>query len=124
MTDNLPPELIADRNLVKTFLDTAKPGELPNAGVIAAQQRCQQWLDAQKPAPAQQPRQPQLNGYEKFKQMTARPDAPPAMPAWNRDQAFADSPEPQTAAARFMRLRMSPEIDQTKMPPWRDPRQS
>jgi hypothetical protein len=102
--DSLPPELIADRALVQAFIDNARPGELPNAGVVAAQQRCQQWLDAQKPAPAQHLQQQPI-GYERFKQ-TVSQDQPPEMPAWDREKAFADSTPSQRAADKFKRQRL------------------
>jgi hypothetical protein len=128
MTD-LPPALAADRALVLAWVELAKPGEMPPAGVVAAQARCAAWLgENRRPAIAQQPNKPtdnatQLSAIERFKNQTTRPDAPPKMADWNRDQAFADSPQPQSAAERFKALRLS-DVDQSKMPPWRDPRQA
>jgi hypothetical protein len=103
---NLPATLVADRALVQAFVDNAKPGELPNAGVVAAQARCQQWLDeSRKHAPAQEPPQPQLSAIERFKGFV-REDAPKPQPAWNVEQAFADSTPSPRAADKFKRQRL------------------
>jgi hypothetical protein len=77
MSDTLPPALAADRVLVEAWLDIAKPGEPPPAGVQAAQARCQAWLDSQKPAPAVQ----RVDAFERFKQFE-RLDTPQRRPEW------------------------------------------
>jgi hypothetical protein len=78
MSDTLPPAIAADRVLVEAWLDIAKPGEPPPAGVQAAQARCQAWLDEQKPTPAV----PHVeSAFDKFQRLP-RSDTPAPAEPW------------------------------------------
>jgi len=102
MTDPLPLGIAVDRTTVQTWLDNAKPGEMPPDNVRAAHARCQQWFDAQKPS---SPAPRVESAIDKFKR-TIRQDSPPVMPSWQAP-AGNQSQAVERAADRFKRLRLA-----------------
>ena len=99
------------------------PNDAP-AHVRAAAAVVNAWVSEREQQQAQAPTSAVTrveSAVDQFKHLI-REDTPPQHPAWRDPRPSNNSqPREERAGDRFMRLRSS-NIDQSKMPKWRDPR--
>jgi len=123
MTDNVPPDIQESARIFSAWT-AANPGQIPPADIHAHALKVQSHLRAQgwngNVAPTSAVTRVE-SAVDQFKHLI-REDTPPQHPAWRDPRPSNNSqPREERAGDRFMRLRSS-NIDQSKMPKWRDPR--